>query len=57
MVDGVENLVGSLGDVALGLDDTKEGKVLSMADRIDREQTVFFCSLVEHRSAAATRVI
>ena len=46
-------LVGSLGDVVLGLDDTKEGEDLSIADRIEREQNIFLCCLVERGSAAA----
>ena len=46
------NLVGSPGDV-LGLDDTKEGKDLSSGDRIEREQNVFLCCLVERVSVAA----
>ena len=46
-------LVGSLGDVVLGLDDTKEGEDLSIADRIEREQNIFLCCLVERGSAVA----
>ena len=52
VVDGVRNLVGSPSNV-LGLDDSKEGKDLPTADRIEREQNVFLCCLVERVSAAA----
>ena len=50
---GVGNLVESLSDVQLGLDDMEEGEDLLVAVRIEREQNIFLCCLVERGSAAA----
>ena len=49
----VGNLVESLSDVQLGLDDMEEGEDLLVAVRIEREQNIFLCILVERGSAAA----
>ena len=53
VVDGVGNLVGGLGDGDLGLDDTKDDEDLTIGDRIESEQTLFLCSLVNRGSAVA----
>ena len=53
VVDVVGNLVGGLGDGDLGLDDTKDDEDLTIGDRIEREQTLFLCSLVNRGSAVA----
>ena len=55
VLDGVGdgNLVESHSGDLLGLDDTKEGKDLSVAVRIEKEQNKFLCILVERGSAAA----
>jgi len=56
VVDGVGNLVGGLGDGDLGLDDTKDDEDLTIGDRIESEQTLFLCSLVNRGSAVAATV-